>query len=49
MDYVIEIISDCLEELEPFIASVMPNEEVKNGDEFQFCIDEEYIKALTVF
>lgn len=44
-----EIISDCLDELEPFIKLVKPDEEEKNGDEFLEIIDEEYINELVNF
>lgn len=44
-----EIISDCLDELEPFIKLVKPDKEEKNGDEFLEIIDEEYIKELVNF
>ncbi len=44
-----EIISDCLDELEPFIKLVKPDKEEKNGDEFLETIDEEYINELVNF
>lgn len=44
-----EIISDCLDELEPFIKLVKPDEEEKNVDEFLEIIDEEYINELVNF
>ena len=45
-----EIISDCLDELEPFIDMVKPEEEIEEyGDELLIDIDEEYINALAVF
>lgn len=45
-----EIISDCLDELEPFIDMVKPEEEIEEyGDELLIDIEEEYINALAVF
>ena len=45
-----EIISDCLDELEPFIDMVKPEEEIEEyGDELLIDIDEDYINALAVF
>ena len=41
-----EIISDCLNELEPFIELVKPKEEDNNGDEFLYDIGKNYINEL---
>lgn len=44
-----QIISDCLDEIEPFIESVAPKKQEKFGDEFDFCIDKNLIAELTSF
>jgi integrase len=41
-----EIISDCLNELEPFIELVIPKEEDNDGDELLYDIGENYINEL---